>query len=170
MPGGYWSCLCFPLVNTVWSRWRWRWRLCKWCFELSSHWKDGQLSVENLPLLYFPFFCHVTKFRLAGSQLLQVTWTLHFKHPPPSLALSLSPPHFLGLTLPFFPCFLVFYVRICIFTKSCSRWQSSSSFSSKRCITTYTRADCEREEERERKRREPEKGDGRCWSTAVQIN
>lgn len=150
MPGGYSSCLCFPLVrqtreNTVWSRWRCR--LCKWCFKLSSHWKDGQFSVEYLPLLFFPFFCHVTKFRLAGSQLLQVTWTLHFKHPPPSLSLFL--PRTSSDSPSLFSCFLVFYVRICIFTKSCYRWQSSSSFSSKRCITTYTRADCERERERE---------------------
>lgn len=71
-----------------------------------------------------------------------------------TLSIPLPPSLFLPRTSSdspsLFPCFLVFYVRICIFTKSCYRWQSSSSFSSKRCITTYTRADCEREEERER--------------------
>uniref|UniRef100_A0A3Q4HJJ2 Sodium channel protein n=1 Tax=Neolamprologus brichardi TaxID=32507 RepID=A0A3Q4HJJ2_NEOBR len=36
--------------------------------------------------------------------------------------------------------------------------------------STPSTASLEEERERERKRREPEKGDGRCWSTAVQIN
>lgn len=155
MPGGYWSCLCFPLVrqtreNTVWSRWRWR--LCKWCFELSSHWKDGQFSVEYLPLLFFPFFFVTLQnsvLLVPSSSKSRGLFTLSIPLPR-----SLFLPRTSSDSPSLFPCFLVFYVRICIFTKSCYRWQSSSSFSSKRCITTYTRADCEREEAREREEEE----------------